>query len=98
MHQVLPEQAVKHVWFNKKRYLVFLNKIFSLKPEYFRCVSNGRFKDQFNCAAGKYFECAFVRDSQRVDQSGVLSQRECPIGLRFNPACDSCDYAANVMC
>ncbi len=75
-----------------------LNKIFSLKTEYFRCVSNGRFKDQFNCAAGKYFECAFVRDSQRVDQSGVLSQRECPIGLRFNPACDSCDYAANVMC
>ena len=29
----------------------------SIWIEYFRCRSNGRFTDQYNCAKGKYFEC-----------------------------------------
>ncbi|CAF1429681.1 unnamed protein product [Adineta steineri] len=64
--------------------------------EYFRCRSNGRFTDQYNCANGKYFECVHYEDG--VNPDGRLLSRNCPASLRFNAIMDRCDYPKNVKC
>jgi hypothetical protein len=67
-----------------------------MKKEYFRCTRNGLFTDPYGCSSSRYLECAYV--GQSGYPNGILYRRDCPAGLRFNPACNYCDYPANVKC
>ncbi len=81
--------------------------------EYFRCQSNGRFTDRYNCEKGKYFECIHYDQGRNFDYFinflkifnldgpntyGALLSRSCPISLRFNVLTDRCDYPKDVSC
>ncbi|CAF0793851.1 unnamed protein product [Didymodactylos carnosus] len=66
------------------------------ETEYFRCRSNGRFADGYNCAHGKYFEC--IQYLQAPNSNGILLSRSCPASLRYNFMIGRCDYAQNVQC
>ncbi|UJR09239.1 hypothetical protein I4U23_013485 [Adineta vaga] len=65
--------------------------------EYFRCRSNGRFTDQYNCKNGKYFECVHYYEDGSKTYAQLLS-RDCPPSLRYNVLTDRCDYPRNVQC
>lgn len=66
--------------------------------QYFECPGNGRFVDPLSCESGGYFECAHFGSTQIGLPTGILYQKQCGAGLRYDPARDVCDYAANVPC
>jgi len=68
------------------------------ETEYFRCKSNGIFSDIYGCDNGRYLECAYYGQVQVGFPNGILYRRDCPPGLRYNPAYGYCDYASNVEC
>ncbi|CAF2970635.1 unnamed protein product [Rotaria sp. Silwood2] len=68
------------------------------ETEYFRCRSNGRFADLYNCIEGKYFECIHYQQGVGSNPYGMLLSRNCPATLRFNIQVDRCDYPQNVQC
>lgn len=74
IQQILLVLLIVHVTMdildNFAKLVSFLNLIiigYFFLIEYFRCRSNGRFADQYNCANGKYFECIYYEQGMNVD-------------------------------
>ncbi len=50
----------------------------------------------YGCANGRYLECVYFGSAGYAN--GILFRRDCPPGLRYNPAFGYCDYSVNVQC